>query len=221
MAQTDKSTTWYPDHPPRVATDVYVRSHHELIVVENKPCWACGIRHSDILTGGPNIAAGLAMETHHFWTEDAFTGEGRGLGGIYWPRVQADHPPFDWAGSGFVLEDPATWKFFVDSPFNLQVLCSQCHRAAKSVPHWLAGKPDIERGGLVWTPDAASVGIHHVTYPMYRDQRHSRPDVPPFRTTLTTPPPVPPHVIAAADDAALAQHAKTPLLGHILTAPVA
>lgn len=193
VKQTDSITAWYPDHPPRVATDVYAASHELLVRTQNKPCWACGITFDDIRNKTtPNIAPGLAMETHHFWTEDAFTGEGAGLGGIYWPRVMADHATFDWPGSGFVLEDPATWKHFVDSPFNLQVLCSACHRAAKPVPHWLAGQRDPVRGGLVWPADSASIGIHHATYPEYRDQRHNRPDVPPFRTTLTTPPPVPP-----------------------------
>jgi len=193
LLQTDSITTWYPPHPPRVETDVYVKSHHSLTVEKDTPCWACGIRHSDIVKGGnPNIAVGLAMETHHFWAEDAFTGEGQGQGGVYWPRVMADHPTFDWTGSGFVLSDPATWKYFVDSEFNLQVLCSACHRASRPVPHWLAGLPDPARGGLVWPVDAASVGIHHASYPEYRDQRHARPDEPPFRTTQLAPPPVPP-----------------------------
>jgi hypothetical protein len=182
MTQTDQISTWYPPHPPRVSTDVYAKSHTLLTVTQDAPCWACGIRHSDIVAKTtPNIAPGLAMETHHFWCEDAFTGEGGGLGGIYWPRIMADHPTFDWVGSGFALADPATWKVFVDSTFNLQVLCSACHRAAKPVRHWLAGVPDITRGGLVWPEDAASIGIHHATYPEYRDQRHSRPDEPPFR----------------------------------------
>jgi len=215
LKQTDTITTFYPAHPPRVATDVYVKSHNLLCVQENKPCWGCGVTHGDIVgKTTPNIAAGLAMETHHFWCEDAFTGEGGGLGGIYWPRVMADHPTFDWAGSGFVLADSATWKYFVDSPFNLQVLCSACHRAAKTVPHWLAGLPDPARGGLVWPADAGSVGIHHASYPEYRDQRHSRPDVPPFRTGLTSPPPVPALPVTPADPAALAQLVATPMAGH-------
>jgi hypothetical protein len=193
LRQTDTTITFYPPHPPRVETDVYVRSHKLLTVTQNKPCWACGITHADIVAKAtPNIAPGLAMETHHFWAEDAFTGEGVGPGGIYWPRVMDDHPAFNWAGSGFSQADPATWKFFVDSPTNLQVLCSACHRAAKSVPHWLAGLPDPSRGYLIWPADAASIGIHHASYPEYRDQRHNRPDVPPFRTALTAPPPVPP-----------------------------
>lgn len=201
MKQTDSVSTYYPPHPPRVATDVYVASHKMLLFTQNKPCWACGITHQDIVAKtSPMIAVGLAMETHHFWAEDAFTGEGGpGNGGIYWPRVMADHANFDWVGSGFVLADPATWKFFVDSTYNLQPLCSACHRASKSVPHWLAGQPDTNRGGLIWPSDAGSIGIHHATYPVYRDQRHSRPDTPPFRTILLSPPPVPPHVLLAPD----------------------
>src|SRR5260221_3775075 len=167
MSQTDKVTTYYPEHPPRVATNVYIKSHHVLTVVKNQPCWACGITHTDCVRLKAELK-GVVMETHHFWTEDAFTGEGGGLGGIYWPRVQADHPTFDWKNSSFNVHDPATYKFFVDSEFNLQVLCSACHRAAKAVPHWLAGKPDPQRGDLVWPANAGSIGIHHANYPVYR-----------------------------------------------------
>lgn len=220
ISETNRTTTFYPPHPPRVATDVYAKSHNLLTVQQNKPCWGCGITHADIVgKTTPMIAVGLAMETHHFWCEDAFTGEGQGLGGIYWPRIMADHPTFDWAGSGFVLADPASWKFFVDSPFNLQVLCSACHRAASTVPHWMAGQPDPARGNLVWPSDAGSLGIHHASYPEYRDQRHNRPDFPPFRTALTVPPPVPAHIVTAADAAAVAQLAVTPLDGHVVLAP--
>lgn len=171
------------------------------------------MRHSDIVAGGPGIAKGLAMETHHFWMEDAFTGEGGGQGGIWWPRVQADHPDFDWAGSGFVLDDPKTWKHFVDSEYNLQVLCSSCHRAVAPVLHWRAGEADPDRGGLVWAPDAASVGIHHVSYPEWRDQHHCRPDEPPFRTAAVTRPDVVPNTLPvdASGAAALADH---PIPGH-------
>jgi hypothetical protein len=221
LQQTDKVITFYPPHPPRVATDVYVRSHHSLTAVKDTPCWACSIKYSDCARLKASLA-GRAMETHHFWTEDAFTGEGVGLGGIYWPRVQADHPTFDWAGSGFVLEDPATWKRFVDSEFNLQVLCSACHRAAAPVPHWLAGQADPARGGLVWLPTAGSMGIHHATYPEYRDQRHNRPDTPPFEVPAgMAQPKVPAHVMIAADHSAVILAHQLGMPGHQLVPPVA
>jgi hypothetical protein len=223
MKQTDTISTWYPPHPPRTASDVYVKSHHLLTVAQNTPCWACGIRYSDIAGATtPNIAKGMAMETHHFWCEDAFTGEGGGQGGIWWPRIMADHPAFDWPGSGFVLADPKTWKFFVDSVFNLQVLCSSCHRASAPVLHWRAGLPDPDRGGLVWTPDAANIGIHHASYPEYRDQRHARPDEPPFRVMPSAvgqpPPPVPPQVIHTDQGGADAL-ASRPMQGHTVVGP--
>jgi len=218
MQQTDKVITFYPPHPPRVATDVYVKSHHSLTQVKNTPCWACGITYADCKAQAKTLN-GRAMETHHFWTEDAFTGEGAGLGGIYWQRVMDDHPAFDWKGSGFSLGDPATWKFFVDSEFNLQVLCSACHRAAAPVPHWLAGKPDPARGGLVWLPTSGSMGIHHATYPEYRDQRHNRPDTPPFQVAAGMPQPkVPPHVMTAADHSAVIAAHRLGMPGHKLVA---
>ena len=107
QSQTDRVTTYYPPHPPRVATNVYVKSHHELTVTQNKPCWACGITRKDCDRLAGELK-GVAMETHHFWTEDAFTGEGGGLGGIYWERVMSDHADFDWKGSGFDVKDPKT-----------------------------------------------------------------------------------------------------------------
>ena len=218
MTQTDRVTTYYPPHPPRVATNVYIKSHHQLTVVENKPCWACGITHKDCVRLKDELK-GVAMETHHFWTEDAFTGEGGGLGGIYWPRVMSDHKDFDWKGSGFDVNDPSTFKYFVDSVYNLQVLCSACHRAAKPVLHWLAGKPDPNRGNVVWPANAGSIGIHHSNYPVYRDQRHARPDTPPFQTQLTHFIAVPPATMRLADNQAVAEAEKIPLYGHQLLAP--
>lgn len=221
MQQTDKVITFYPAHPPRVATNVYVRSHHSLTAVKDTPCWACGIKYSDCQRLAASLA-GRVMETHHFWCEDAFTGEGEGLGGIFWPRIQADHPTFDWARSGFVLEDPASWKYFVDSEFNLQVLCSACHRAAAAVPHWLAGQADPARGGLVWLPTAGSMGIHHASYPEYRDQRHNRPDTPPFQVPAgMAQPKVPPHVMKAADHSAVILAHQLGMAGHHLLPPAA
>ncbi|HKV88842.1 MAG TPA: hypothetical protein VJT78_12670 [Candidatus Dormibacteraeota bacterium] len=218
QTQTDRVTTYFPPHPPRVATDVYIKSHHELCVVQNKPCWACGITHADCVRLAGELK-GVVMETHHFWTEDAFTGEGGGLGGIYWARVTADHPDFDWQGSGFKVDDPASYKYFVDSVYNLQVLCSACHRAARPVIHWLAGEADPNRGNLVWPKDAGSMGIHHAPYPSYRDQRHSRPDTPPFLTELTERIAVPPATLRLADSQAVAAAGSTPMYGHQLIAP--
>jgi hypothetical protein len=221
LKETNTTTTFYPGHPPRVATNVYVVSHHSITQIKNTPCWACGITYQDCARLAATLA-GRAMETHHFWCEDAFTGEGKGLGGIFWPRIMADHPTFDWAGSGFDLADPATWKQFVDSEFNLQCLCSACHRAAKPVPHWLAGQADPARGGLVWLPTAGSMGIHHATYPEYRDQRHNRPDAPPFNVPDgMAQPPVPPHVMSLADQQAADLAAQLGMPGHLLVAPAA
>jgi hypothetical protein len=201
-----------------VATDVYIASHHELCVVQNKQCWACGIAHTDCVARAQELK-GVVMETHHFWTEDAFTGEGGGLGGIYWARVMADHPDFDWKGSGFDPSDPKTYKVFVDSVYNLQVLCSACHRAAKPVVHWLAGQADPNRGNLIWPKDAGSIGIHHANYPVYRDQRHARPDTPPFLTQLTERIAVPETQLRLADEDAGEAAQKTPMYGHELLAP--
>jgi len=187
--------------------------------VKNLPCWACGITYKDCAAQKATLA-GRAMETHHFWTEDAFTGEGGGLGGIYWVRVMSDHKDFDWKGSGFDVNDPTTYKYFVDSVYNLQVLCSACHRAAKPVLHWLASKQDPNRGNLVWPANAGSIGIHHANYPVYRDQRHSRPDTPPFQTELTEHIAVPPVKMRLADDQAAEQAMKTPLYGHQLLAAI-
>jgi hypothetical protein len=219
MSQTDVVTTFYPPHPPRVATDVYIKSHHALTVDQNKPCWACAITHQDCVKLAATLK-GVAMETHHFWMEDAFTGEGGGIGGIFWPRVMSDHPDFDWKGSGFDVKVPATYKFFVDSVYNLQVLCSQCHRAAKSVVHWLAGQADSNRGGIQWPGNAGSMGIHHASYPEFRDQRHNRPDTPPFQTELIERIAVPPHTVRLADQEAVDQAQKTPMAGHAMLLPV-
>ncbi|MDE2100854.1 MAG: hypothetical protein KGL39_26645 [Patescibacteria group bacterium] len=115
-------TVHYPDHPPRTDTAIYRKTHHDLCIVKDIPCFVCGKtrKESKVLT-----------ETHHFYCEKA--GE-RAIDWIAFGRkAQTLHniqtglhigSAFDWEE---VQKNP---DIFVDSPANMVVLCPEHHRSA-------------------------------------------------------------------------------------------
>ena len=92
---------WYPDHAKRVESPLFERTKHHLIDVQNVPCWLCGsLEH---------------REVHHFILEWAYADA------VDFEKVKADYPTFDWAS----FKEPTD---FIDSAFNMRVLCEVCHR---------------------------------------------------------------------------------------------
>ena len=104
---------FYPDHPPRTESQQFRRTKHQLIVLEDRPCWACGTREK--------------REVHHMIVEWA------DADAVDWSegsRIRQEHPDFDWAS----FREPAD---FVDSPYNMRVLCEKHHRARDHGIHML------------------------------------------------------------------------------------
>lgn len=116
-------TAYYPAHPPRQETPGYQAVHHRLVVEEDRPCFICGIRHSQ----------GGQMETHHWVLEWALAQAADPL------RMRTDVPDLPQDEEGFL-----DW---VDhSQENLRVLCADHHRHALvgihmiTYPIWIAQK---------------------------------------------------------------------------------
>ncbi len=101
---------YYPDHPPRSASALYRRTHHELIESQNQPCKVCGTRED--------------REVHHFHCEwaDAL--------GVDWHKMRVLHPDFDWMHFSSASD-------FVDSTYNMMVLCVTHHRLRNHGIHML------------------------------------------------------------------------------------
>lgn len=101
---------YYPDHPPRTESALFQRTKHDLVAVKNTPCWVCGTR--------------INRECHHFhleWADSA---------GVDWDRMKSLHPDFNWT----TFKDPSD---FVDSEYNMLVLCADHHRHRDAGIHML------------------------------------------------------------------------------------
>ena len=111
-----------PPHPPREETPEYARAHHFLVYTKNSPCEICGVTRRTLGNPKRNPFGATAIETHHWPIE-------RSLMDACDPRrVHRDFPQ---------VYDRATLAAFVDSPANLKVLCSACHRSPEHGIHHL------------------------------------------------------------------------------------
>lgn len=115
---------FYPDHLPRTESPMFARTKRHLVHDLDTPCWICGTKEG--------------REVHHFHVEWA------DADGVDWDRMRTLHPGFDWS----TFKVPAD---FVDSPYNMLVLCAKHHR----------GKGH---------------GIHLLPYPVWIMQRNQRAD---------------------------------------------
>jgi hypothetical protein len=111
---------YYPDHEPRTESSLFRKTKHQLVAVEDTPCWICGSKEK--------------REVHHFHAEWA------DANGIDWVKMRELHPNFDWS----TFKEASD---FIDSPYNMMVLCEKHHRAQDH-------------------------GIHHLPYPDWIMQRN-------------------------------------------------
>ena len=131
----------YPDHEPRKDSSIYKKTHHELCHIKDTPCFICGKTHKN---------DGISLETHHFYCEKA------GENAIDWEKfgefaqkcynIQTGEfigNKFDWKE---VANNPDT---FVDSPYNMIVLCKEHHISSNR-------------------------GIHHVPFPDWILQKYPK-----------------------------------------------
>lgn len=120
----------YPDHEPRKASPLYVKTHHALCIAQDLGCLVCGARDSHGLDKN---------ETHHFFVEYA------AMGAIDWARFGEAAKAFGWCNpqSGLAITSLFDWSAvardpdsFVDSVHNMIVLCPLHHRdPAKGIHH--------------------------------------------------------------------------------------
>lgn len=115
-----------PPHPPRTETPIYKATHKRLVITENRPCFICGVRRSDVrdplrkkdATINPYQAT--AVETHHWPIE-------RSLADAVDPSLVAQVYP--------TVRQFTTFIEWIDSEYNMLVLCSACHRTADHAIH--------------------------------------------------------------------------------------
>ena len=115
-----------PPHPPRTETPIYTATHRRLVIVEDRPCFICGVRRSDLRDPKRkrdpivNPYKATALETHHWPVE-------RSLADAIDPTLVAQTYP--------TVRQFKTFIAWVDSEYNMLVLCSACHRTADHAIH--------------------------------------------------------------------------------------
>jgi hypothetical protein len=118
--ETEHVLAHYPEHEPRSASALYNRTHHQLCILQDVPCFICGKSHKD----------SIITETHHFFCEWAAANAvnwvrfGKLAQNLYNPQT-GKHigSSFDWAE---IALEPT---LFIDSAENMVVLCADHHRA--------------------------------------------------------------------------------------------
>lgn len=121
---------FYPDHPPRTESPLFARTKHHLVAVLDTPCWVCGTK--------------AAREVHHFHAEWA------DADGIDWDKMHELHAGFDWS----TFKVPAD---FIDSEYNMMVLCEKHHRGKDHgihmlpFPIWIMQRN--QRADFIFSPD--------------------------------------------------------------------
>lgn len=132
QSQTLHFSIFYPDHPPRTESTLFRKTKHHLVAVLDTPCWVCGTKEK--------------REVHHWHAEWADSE------GIDWDKMRALHPAFDWS----TFKEPAD---FIDSEYNMRILCSKHHRGINHgihmvpLPMWEMQR--IQKVGFVFSEDEA------------------------------------------------------------------
>lgn len=130
---------FYPDHPPRTESALFRRTKYRLIHDLDTPCWVCGSKDK--------------REVHHFHAEWA------DANGIDFDKMRQLHPGFDWS----TFAEPAD---FIDSEYNMMVLCEKHHRGKDHgihllpYPIWIMQRQ--QRVGFVFTPDEETAHVEPV-----------------------------------------------------------
>jgi hypothetical protein len=134
-------TVNYPEHDKRKNSRIYNKTHNDLIHRQKIPCFICG---------KTNKSDGISLETHHFYCEksaqNAIDWEKFGEFAKKCYNIQTGEnigSPFDWKE---VAKNP---DMFVDSKYNMIVLCKQHHRSGNK-------------------------GIHHVPFPDWILQKYPK-----------------------------------------------
>jgi hypothetical protein len=127
IKESNVHTVHYPEHPPRVDTPLYNKTHHTLCLVQDLPCWICGKTRK---------SSGVLTETHHFFCEKAAQNAidwkkfGQKAMSLYNPQTGLHlGTSFDWE---MVQHNP---DLFVDSCANMVVLCPEHHRSSSQGIH--------------------------------------------------------------------------------------
>lgn len=146
----------YPPHPPRAADSKFTKIRHQRVVVNNQPCFICGITNHDIHNNNPDPSRFKQMELHHCLVQWALAD------GIDVDKWNAQIVPLLNSKSSLLLAPSARSQdiskmsreqiidFAHHGDENLLVLCNVHHRSPLT-------------------------GIHKISYPAWISQKYLKP----------------------------------------------
>lgn len=121
VSMSSKYVAHYPDHPERKSTALYNRTHQNLCIKQDMPCFICN----------KTRASGIVTETHHFFVEACASGA------IDWIEFGKRAKTFYNLQTGINIGELFDWNevskdpsIFVDSEYNMVVLCVEHHRSS-------------------------------------------------------------------------------------------
>ncbi len=132
--ETIEIDVFYPDHPPRKESALFTKTKHHLVHVLDTPCKVCGTKEK--------------REVHHFHAEWA---DSEGID--FDVKMRKLHPNFDWSK----FKEPSD---FIDSEYNMMVLCEKHHRGKDHgihllpYPFWIM--QEIQKTEFIYSPDELS-----------------------------------------------------------------
>jgi hypothetical protein len=132
-------TVNYPSHEPRKNSSIYNKTHNLLINIRDTPCFICNKTKSN---------DNVILETHHFYCEKA------AQNAIDWNKFEEFAKKCYNIQTGENIWKNLDWSkvknnpdIFVDSEYNMIVLCQEHHRSGNK-------------------------GIHHVPFPDWILQKY-------------------------------------------------
>lgn len=122
-----------PGHLPRKDSELFVQTRHHLVAELDTPCYICGSKEN--------------RQVHHSVIEWSLANA------TDWSKVMVAFPDFpDWHKVD--VNNPDTYHFFVDHPYQMMVLCQPHHTGTNK--------------------DGKGYGIHFVPKPIWEFQKYVR-----------------------------------------------
>jgi hypothetical protein len=124
-----------PCHEPRKDSTLFIQTRKHLVEDLDTPCWVCGSKEN--------------RQVHHSIIEWSLANA------TDWAKVKAEHPDFpDW--NKVDPNNPETFMYFVDHPYQMMVLCQPHHTGTNK--------------------DGKGYGIHFVPKPIWEMQKYVKDD---------------------------------------------
>lgn len=116
---THTYTVHFPEHEPRISSEVFRATKHHLVDVLNTGCWIGGATKAELAAGlpeGHRCYGAKQLEAHHGLAEWA------DWNGIDWQKIAKDFPYLG-------IHDDESFRQAAESEAGIFILCDKHHRS--------------------------------------------------------------------------------------------